>query len=56
MHGGRHIWMLRLWNVFNHITAVEHYWGFGVLQINCRHLLFISDNKLSLFFVDIVNL
>jgi len=51
----RKIWTFRLWNAFNRVTAVEHCWGFGILQINSLHLLFISDSKLALFFFTIVD-
>lgn len=43
---------VRLWNCFNRHTATgEHYWGFGVLQFNKRHLFYVGFEGVSILFI-----
>lgn len=43
---GRRRQHFKLWICFNgHDRREGHYWGFGVLQIGCRHLLAAIRNS-----------
>jgi len=43
---------VRLWNLFNRVeSGGQHWWGFGVLQINNRHLFYIGYNSVSIAFI-----
>jgi hypothetical protein len=33
---------VKLWNFFNRVSTDGHWWGFGLLQIGKRHLLFVG--------------
>ncbi|HXI15062.1 MAG TPA: hypothetical protein VNM48_01735, partial [Chloroflexota bacterium] len=35
---------IRLWNLFNRCALEAHWWGFGVLQIGNRHLLYAGHD------------
>ena len=38
---------VRLWNLFNRVSTQGHWWGFGLLQLGRRHLLFVGDGGLD---------
>lgn len=42
---------LRLWNLYNRRAVQGHFWGFGILQINSRHLLYIGHDSFHLLFL-----
>lgn len=43
---------VRLWNAFNrHTNDGDHWWGFGVLQVNRRHLFFVAFSGVSVLFI-----
>ncbi len=44
------LWV-RLWNVFNRRSTEGHYWGFGLLQIQQRHLLYLGHSGAMLLFL-----
>lgn len=47
MNGG-----IRLWNLYNRVTADgEHWWGVGLLQINHQHLFYIGSGGIRALFL-----
>lgn len=42
---------VRLWNLFNRNATDYHWWGVGLLQINGRHLLYLSSGGFYAFFI-----
>ena len=43
----------KFYNLFNNITKCgEHFWGFGLIQLGQRHLFYIGDAGLKLFFIN----
>jgi hypothetical protein len=42
---------VRSWNVFNRRSTEGHYWGFGILQIEHRHLFAVMFSGVSILFV-----
>jgi hypothetical protein len=49
---GRKQATLRLWNLFNRVTAdKQHWWGIGVLQLGRLHLIYIGDAGCRVLFL-----
>jgi hypothetical protein len=40
-------------NAFNRESVDGHWWGFGILQIQSRHLFYVGDGGIWLFFVQL---
>ena len=42
---------VRLWNLFRRVSTDGTWWGFGLLQIGSRHLLYVGEQGVRALFL-----